>query len=348
MSDEAPVLVVLGMHRSGTSAVTGALAAMGASAGDPASLLDASPGNPRGYFERRDVVAANESMLARRVREQLGDELDDGAFDDPGTLDGFAWLLGAFLPADTGRQAGTGAVSDPAACLRALRREAPEAPALLLKDPRLCLTLPAWRPAASQWLVVLALREPAAVARSLAKRNGLRADTADALWRAHLRGALMHSRGLPRVAIDYDRLLAEPATTLDEVAGFLRGNAVALPADATERAAATIDPALRRSAGQDGPAHDEGATAAARAHRRLCAIAPAVPEPAPALPAPDALDLQRALRVPLLHRCRHQRVTIAELENARLQLHRLQRHPLTGPLIRLLRRLKRDPGLGRP
>ena len=66
-------VVILGMHRSGTSAVAGFLAKAGFFAGEDADLLEAAEDNPKGFFERADVNALNDNFLA---------ELD-GAWDRP-------------------------------------------------------------------------------------------------------------------------------------------------------------------------------------------------------------------------------------------------------------------------
>ena len=341
MSGEPVRVVVLGMHRSGTSALAGALAAMGPTPGADASLLAADPGNARGYFERHDVIAANEALLVQALREQLGDELDDDAFEDPVTLDGFAWMLGAFLPApvETRRSSAV------QACLDALREEAGDAPAVLLKDPRLCLTLDHWRAAGGRWLAVLALRHPAPVVHSLARRDRMHAHTARRLWAAYTHGALAHSRGLPRMAVDYDALLDEPERVLAGLGAFLEGNGVRLAADAPARAMSMLDGKLRHSprSRPDAPADE-----ADRLHDRLRAAAPDVPDTLPAAPQPDAAALQRALRLPLVLRCERQAREIVTLDHSRVQLNRLLVHPVTGPVVRLLRRLKRDPGFGRP
>src|ERR1700690_93442 len=55
-------LVVLGMHRSGTSALTGMLHHLGVALGS--RLMAASPDNPRGYWEHSDIVATHERLMA--------------------------------------------------------------------------------------------------------------------------------------------------------------------------------------------------------------------------------------------------------------------------------------------
>ena len=55
------LLLVLGMHRSGTSALTGVLQKLGAELGE--ELLAPTPDNPKGYFENSRIVDVHESLL---------------------------------------------------------------------------------------------------------------------------------------------------------------------------------------------------------------------------------------------------------------------------------------------
>src|ERR1700677_613707 len=55
-------LVVLGMHRSGTSALTGMLHHLGVVLGE--HLMPATADNPRGYWEHADIVKAHERLMA--------------------------------------------------------------------------------------------------------------------------------------------------------------------------------------------------------------------------------------------------------------------------------------------
>ena len=58
-----PIVVVLGMHRSGTSTVARALQSVGVSLGD--RLMPAAPGNnDKGFFEDLDIVNFNERLLS--------------------------------------------------------------------------------------------------------------------------------------------------------------------------------------------------------------------------------------------------------------------------------------------
>lgn len=62
-------LLVLGMHRSGTSVVTRLLNLMGASLGEDARLQPPDPVNPKGYWEREDVRELNQAILRHLDRD---------------------------------------------------------------------------------------------------------------------------------------------------------------------------------------------------------------------------------------------------------------------------------------
>lgn len=201
-----PCLLVLGMHRSGTSALARGLVVLGADLG--AELLPALPCNPRGFFEDRDVYACNRSLLA---------EL------------GLTWASpGAIAPRRL-LELASGAAGQEA--LRLLRVKTAGLALPAFKDPRLSRLMPFWRPLfAAAGLAprcLLALRHPGAVARSLARRDGMDAGAAHALWLRYTLDALDGSTGLPRLLVAYERLLAAPGRELARL-----GHALGLPLDA--------------------------------------------------------------------------------------------------------------------
>ncbi|MFC0342333.1 glycosyltransferase [Paracoccus niistensis] len=190
------------MHRSGTSFLGESCGALGFTlprdAGGPAS------DNPRGHFEPRAVVALNDAILSER-----------GAF----------WLR--IGPLD---------LSAPDAALLARMDAAVadsfgDASRIMVKDPRLSLTLPLWR----VWLeargieaaVLIALRDPREVAQSLARRNAFGADAAMLSWINHTLGAIEGSEGLPRQLVLFPDWTRDPAPTLSRIAGLFRD----VPAD---------------------------------------------------------------------------------------------------------------------
>jgi hypothetical protein len=165
-------IVVLGMHRSGTSCLAGMLAAAGiASAGDTIRNWD----NARGHHEMLDLVRLNEAVLAHS---------------------GGHWLS---APREVRWTAAHAAERD-----RLLRLQIDGRP-VLLKDPRTLLVLPFWRASANAFRTVGIVRHPLAVARSLDAWRGMPLADGIALWLAHNRvlAAERAERGCP--VIDFEQ-----------------------------------------------------------------------------------------------------------------------------------------------
>ena len=73
---QRPAILVLGMHRSGTSAVSGVIDASGAAG--PKALAPANEWNLRGYFESPRIFDAHDELLAA-----VGSRWDDWRQLDP-------------------------------------------------------------------------------------------------------------------------------------------------------------------------------------------------------------------------------------------------------------------------
>ncbi|MFM8971714.1 MAG: hypothetical protein ACKOOG_03550 [Actinomycetota bacterium] len=216
---------VVGMHRSGTSAVAAALRDLGLDAGAETALMAADAANPAGYYEVRDIADLDDEILG---------------------LLGGRWDAPPILP--------DGWENDPALTpwvRKAMTTRASRLPGdrWLLKDPRVSLLLPLWRRALlDRCAAVLVVRNPMEVAWSVALRNGIPTMTGLALWAAYNRAAIRGLGGLPVYVCDYDRLVADPVAVLGDLAATLAdwGEIEADP-EAQERAVAGIRPELRRS-----------------------------------------------------------------------------------------------------
>lgn len=229
-------LIVLGMHRSGTSAVAGVLSMLGADAGS--SLMPAREDNPKGFWEHADIVAVHEKLLAH-----LGSDWNDVRR----------------LPDGWWQRADVSPYRDD---LRAIvQRDFSRSALWILKDPRMCRLLPLWleilRDVGARPHFVISLREPGEVARSLERRDGILAAEAQLLWLEHLLDAERWSRSYPRVTLTYDELLA------DWRAAALRlGQVLSLPIRiddprAVARIESFLEPSLRHhsNAGQEEDDH---------------------------------------------------------------------------------------------
>jgi hypothetical protein len=190
------VLLVLGMHRSGTSALTGAVAKLGAFPGT--QLMPATADNAEGYWECAPIVHLNDQLLLRL---------------------GARWDSVAPLPAGWMSLPLIEVVREYAA--RTVASEFGDSKFAVLKDPRICRLVPFWRSvfetAGFTVSCVLMLRRPMEVAASLARRDQFAPEKSLSMWYAHLVDAERDSRGMPRAMVSYDALLADAAGTLTRI-----------------------------------------------------------------------------------------------------------------------------------
>lgn len=241
MSGRGRDVVVVGAPRSGTSMLAGLFVDAGHAAGR--RLIPPTPSNPSGFFEDLDVNAANDDLIA---------ELDAAPWSDTVAPPRSLRWLGAY----DGWVRGPG----PAPVLRPLVPDAP----FVLKDPRFCYTLPAWRSVLSDVLVVVIVRHPdevVASVRSMAAREpetfaGFDATDAHlhAMWVAMHRAVLDWTEADapgPVVFVDCDDVRSGAAIPrLREVSG------VAVAARSVDPSLHREQPDRRRPAGAGGPVLD--------------------------------------------------------------------------------------------
>lgn len=237
--------LVVGMHRSGTSALAGTLGRLGLSV--PADLMAASPANANGYYESGELA-----LLHNRVLRSAGSRWDDWAPIAP------SW----FESAAAGTHAGD--------ITRFLDRHFARAASFVVKDPRICRVVPLWRQALKAFgaepRIVIPLRHPDCVARSLAARDGLLASEANLLWLRHLLDAERATRDLPRVFVSYDSLLSDWRPSLAALEARFDYRWPRSPDEAAEDIQRFLDPKLRhhRSTGLGAGREDRAAKLASR------------------------------------------------------------------------------------
>ncbi|MGA9422665.1 MAG: glycosyltransferase, partial [Rhodanobacteraceae bacterium] len=221
-------ILVLGMHRSGTSALARVLGLMGAWIGEADDLLPAhASDNPSGYWERTDVVNVHHEFL-----HEAGYAWDSLAGFDFDVVD-----VGLRKRLQAGIQ-------------RIVEAIEPQSRPLLLKDPRLCLLLPAWRAQLEKPACVIAVRDPREIAASIRQgpRGAYTSHFLLALWEKYMRGALAHLVGERVMFVSYERLVANPESEAERVLDGLRALGVtSLHAASPDALREFIDPNLRRS-----------------------------------------------------------------------------------------------------
>lgn len=193
------IIVVLGMHRGGTSAITRGLTVLGVELGD--RLLPPALNNKKGFFEDVDVYAINVA-LHRSLKRPL------------------RWHTLASVPrSELLHEKNT---SLRLRAIELLRSRLETVEYFGIKDPRLCRTLPFWQSIFEHLQLdvsyVIAVRNPLSVAKSLGKRNNLPPEKCHYLWLDHILPSVLLTQGAPRVLVDYDLLLADPQKQISRIA----------------------------------------------------------------------------------------------------------------------------------
>ena len=170
-------LCILGMHRSGTSAVTRTFNLLGAFVGEESDLMRETPDNPEGYWERNDIYEFHERLLAAVQRRwDTGLMLPDGWHRDPRVAPFRDELKRIVVAAFAGR------------------------PLWAWKDPRTCILLDLWKDvlddAGIDLDAVLVLRHPLDVAASLGRRDGFGLEKSCGIWFCHTLAALRSIEGV--------------------------------------------------------------------------------------------------------------------------------------------------------
>ena len=182
-------LFVLGVGRSGTSALTRVLSLCGGTL--PADLLGANAGNPLGHWEPNAALAINEGILARH----------GSSWYDP--------TLHLQDPANIGLEARAASIAEIGTFLATLGN----APLVLIKEPRITALADLWFEAARRAgftpAAVIAIRHPQEVIASLAGRDATSPQLAAALWLKYNLLAERCSRSVLRVFVEYPNLLAD-------------------------------------------------------------------------------------------------------------------------------------------
>lgn len=222
-------VLVMGMHRSGTSMLTGILHELGCKG--PATPLPGNSGNSKGYFESEPIMRLNNMVLVAAK----------SCWNDWKPL-GNEWHLSPRF--DRYR----------AEAVKLLRSEYGDGAMIYLKDPRMCRLLPFWRQVLEQegyrLVCIHTHRHPGDVSASLSLRKTVEVPPSigGLVWFDHIIEAEAASRDLPRIFTSYAALLSDWiafARRAEEVLGFAWP--VSLE-DARPGVARLVDPGLQHHA----------------------------------------------------------------------------------------------------
>jgi hypothetical protein len=216
---------VIGMDRSGTSAVTGLLRLLGLRTPPKEDLVQARDANPKGVWESESLVAFNRRLLTVVGSDERFPLALERGWENDSRLD-------------------------------PLRQEAPEAfqrsfptSPWVWKDPLLCLTFAFWRSAlAVRPVVVLVNRNPLEVAASALRAWGRPKIYGLALWEHYLRQALDQIAGLPVLVTNYEDLVSAPLAWCEHTHAFLSGTGMPVHREQEGDALSFVDTRLKHLA----------------------------------------------------------------------------------------------------
>lgn len=216
--------VVLGMHRSGTSAVTRALCVFDIQLGD--RLMQAMPDNEKGFWEDLDLNSLNMEIL---------DAIGSG------------WDHTQPIPSEVFERLTRSAYFARAVSLLCNKTE--NTRQFGIKDPRLPQLLPFWKAVFAHCgfsvRYIITLRNPLSVCHSLETRDGFDHGKSYTLWAGHLLSSLCNTGGENRLLIDYDLLMDKPEEQLARLSSVF--NITAIPDSAEEFTRSFLEKKLRHS-----------------------------------------------------------------------------------------------------
>lgn len=222
------VVLVLGMHRSGTSTITRGLSALGVDLGD--NLMSPIKGNnEKGFFEDVDINSLNVEIL-----NSIGHEWHSlrpiSDFDLKGLCQNEYFVKKAKAVLDV---------------------KLSDKNSFGIKDPRISKLVPFWLTVLNDLgldvKVLVACRSPISVAESLQKRNGFPYIKSFYMWMDHNFNSLHFTRGVPRLVVDYDRLIDDPHTQLMRIADYLAPGQALNETSVSEYISTFLDDNLRHT-----------------------------------------------------------------------------------------------------
>src|SRR6266404_297229 len=228
-----PIVVVLGMHRSGTSLCAHILSAMGI---DMADEIREHDSNARGHWERWEIVEFHDRILGLFNRDYYG-PFHDFSLPVAWWADPRVFAIKREIVAFLERRMGDGYFG--------------------FKDPRTVRLMPVWHQIFNDLKlapkIMLCLRDPAQVARSVKARDGLDLEIGEYRWLTHMVDFFRYSGDFDVCTVEYERWFTDPFGNFEQLKKFLDVPWQQSESDLGLVLSGIVDPALRH----DGPDHRE-------------------------------------------------------------------------------------------
>lgn len=184
-------LFILGMHRSGTSALAGMLHHLGFNLGD--NLMPENTYNKKGYYEDMDIYKLNDNILS-----SYGRKWDSIYPFEAGSHDYYKRKIQDLF-----------------------FKKINDSTSIVIKDPRISLLYPLWEDALREvgvsLYVIIAIRNPVEIADSLSRRDGIATFKALLLWANYVLSAEKYTKNEKRTFIHYDKVLSHPKEVMESL-----------------------------------------------------------------------------------------------------------------------------------
>src|SRR6516225_4571704 len=226
-----PIVLVLGMHRSGTSLCSHILSALGVDMADNIAgpgNVSVTPDNPQGHWERWEIVEFHDRILGLFNRAYLG-RFHDFGLPVAWWADSRVVQIRREIVAFLKQRMGDGYFG--------------------FKDPRTVRLMPVWHQIFNELKlapkIVLCLRNPAQVSRSLHARDGLDPANGEYRWLVHMMDFYRYASNLDCCAVEYEEWFDNPAANIEKLRKFLDLPWQQSEADLALLMSDLIDPAAR-------------------------------------------------------------------------------------------------------
>jgi hypothetical protein len=196
-------VIILGMHRSGTSLAAEIAYRWGAYA-ETKLLMEPNDGNLRGYWEYRPLVELNDALLAAV----------HSSWKVPPTNESQIHLAKLAKQGSFRRRA-----------LRILATMNSNQTVWFWKDPRLCILLPFWKEIWRNVVYLIPIRDPMASSCSLRARGDFSIQSALLLWQRYMSAVISDEDVSSRALFfSYEELLSDSSKVCDHICQFLDKN----------------------------------------------------------------------------------------------------------------------------
>ena len=186
-------IFILGMHRSGTSAVARLLNMMGTYFSPEGFELPAQDENIKGFWERSDIMELNDTILASSNSSWLNPISFNLRKIPTKELNNYSSQISSII----------------------LKLDAHRP--WMIKDPRMCLLFPLWENHIELPVSIFVYRNPIQIAKSLAKRNQFPVHFGIALWEFYTISALKALKDQKTIFIQFPKLLESPVPAVKEL-----------------------------------------------------------------------------------------------------------------------------------